>query len=244
MNSAALEEGSIDVACYEDIAAEYYDHRLHPTCRDLRKLSDRFLRSRLLAGLPVDGDLVEVGPGSSFLAPVAAAMGALSRVILVDSSRRMLSYSDRWIADGARCVVASAEATGLRSGSVSLIVSSLGDPYNLPGFWREVGRLLKPSGRCLFTTPSFKWSSHFRSGSDQGVAEFVRSDGARLFMPSYVRDDKQQTSMIEAAGLLVEEWEAFGTELLDAEPAPKLLCVRAGTPVVSAYVVKAASQSL
>lgn len=235
--------GSISVACYEDIAAEYYDPRLHPTCRDLRELSDQFFRSHLLAGLPDDGDLVEIGPGSSTLAPVAAAMGALSRVILVDSSRRMLSYSDQWIAAGARSVVASAGATGLRSGSVSLIVSSLGDPYNVPEFWREVARLLKPNGRCLFTTPSFKWSSHFRSGSDQEVAEFLRSDGARLFMPSYVNDEKQQVLMIEAAGLFVEGWEAFGTELLSTEPAPKLLCVRTGTPVVAAYVVKAGGRS-
>lgn len=236
------DRGSTSVACYEGIAAEYYDPRLHPTCRDLRRLSDQFFRSHLLAGLPTDGDLVETGPGSSTLAPVAAAMGALSRVILVDSSQRMLSYSDQWIAAGARSVVASAEATGLRSGSVSLIISSLGDPYNVPGFWREVARLLRPNGRCLFTTPSFNWSSHFRSSRDREVAEFVRSDGARLFMPSYVQSEEQQISTIQSAGLLVERSEGFGTELLAGEPALKLLCVGRGTPVLSAYVITAGTR--
>lgn len=234
---------STSVAYYEDIAAEYYDHRLHPTCRDLRKLSDQFFCSHLLAGLPDDGDLVEMGPGASTLAPVAAAIGTLSRVILVDSSRRMLSYSDRWIAAGARSVVAPAEATGLCSGSASLIVSSLGDPYNIPEFWTEVARLLKPNGRCLFTTPSFEWSSQFRSGGVQEVAEFLRSDGARLFMPSYVSNETDQVMMIEAAGLFVDGREAFGTELLSTEPAPKLLCVSEGTPVVSAYIVEAGGRS-
>jgi hypothetical protein len=51
-----------------------------------------FLVPRLRAGLPKDGTLVEV-PGLSILAPQAAAQGALSRVILVDCSPRMLSYS-------------------------------------------------------------------------------------------------------------------------------------------------------
>jgi SAM-dependent methyltransferase len=242
MNSEAADRESKSVASYEDIALEYYDHRRHPTCRDLRELSIRFLGPRLRAGLPDDGCLVEVGPGLSVLAPAAAATDALSRVILVDSSPRMLSYSSQWIASGARSVVASADATGLQSGTVSLIVSSLGDPYNRPGFWREVARLLKPGGRCLFTMPSFEWSSRFRSHSERHVAEFLGADGARLLMPSYVNDEVQQISIIEAAGLCVEERKAFGTELLDAEPAPKLLCIGPGDPVVSAYVVKARQQ--
>src|SRR5260370_429125 len=140
MNRSTIGQVSERVDSYEDIAFEYYDHHRHPTCRDLRQLSMRFLVPHLRAALPKSGSLVEVGPGLSILAPEAAAAGALSRVILIDNSRHMLAYSSRWISCGARSVVAQADATGLPSGTVSLIVSSLGDPYNSPGFWREVAR--------------------------------------------------------------------------------------------------------
>jgi hypothetical protein len=230
---------SESAASYDDIAPEYYDHRRHPTCRDLRELSVRFLVPHLRAGLPHDGSLVEVGPGMSILAPEAAAVGALSRVIMLDTSPDMLSYSSRWLTGGARSVVASADATGLSSGTASLIVSSLGDPYNSPLFWREVARLLNPGGRCLFTTPSFEWSSNFRPHGQRHVAEFVRADGVCLLLPSYVQSEGEQVRMIENAGLIVEDRLGFGTEMLDGEPAPKLVCVGRNIPVISAYAVKA-----
>jgi SAM-dependent methyltransferase len=239
MNRTATGQVSDRVASYEDIAFEYYDHHRHPTCRDLRELSMRFLVPRLRAALPESGSLVEMGPGVSILASHAAAAGALSRVILVDSSPRMLSYSSRWISCGARSVVAQAHATGLPSGTVSLIVSSLGDPYNSPAFWREVARLLNRDGTCLFTTPSFDWSSTFRLEKQHDLAEFLRTDGARLLLPSNISNEREQVKMIENAGLLVEDRQGIGTEMLDTEPAPKLLCVRPSTPVIAAYVVRA-----
>jgi SAM-dependent methyltransferase len=239
MNKTATDQMSESVVSYDDIAPEYYDHRRHPTCRDLRELSMRFLVPHLRASLPDDGSLVEVGPGISILAPEAAAVGALSRVIMLDTSPDMLSYSSRWLTGGARFVVAPAEATGLPSGTVSLIVSSLGDPYNSPMFWREVARLLSPGGRCLFTTPSFEWSSNFRPHWQRHVAEFVRADGARLLLPSYVHSEGEQVRIIEDAGLVVDDQLGLGTEMLDTEPAPKLVCVGRNIPVISAYAVTA-----
>jgi SAM-dependent methyltransferase len=241
MKQALLERVAEHLACYEDVAREYYDQVRHPTCRDLRELSARFLVPRLREGLPKDGNLVEMGPGLSILAPEAAAAGALSQVILVDSSPCMLSYSNRWIANSARSILASADATGLPSQTVSLVVSSLGDPYNYPGYWREVARLLKPGGTCLFTTPSFEWSSIFRPDGEREFAEFVRADGARLFMPSYVSREEDQVKMIEAAGLCVQDRRPFGTEFLGTIPAPKLRCVGPRTPVLAAYVIRSMS---
>jgi SAM-dependent methyltransferase len=238
MNRTVTDLMTEHAASYEEVASEYYDERRHPTCRDLRQLSARFLVPLLRAGLPPTGDLVEVGPGLSILAPEAAAADALSQLILVDSSPSMLSYSKRWITRGARSVVSPAEATGLPSGSASLIVSSLGDPYNGPGFWREVARLLTPDGKCLFTTPSFEWSSSFRSEGEREVAEFLRGDGVRLLMPSHVKSEEEQVRMIESAGLSVQDRASFGTGMLETDPAPKLLCVAPSTPVLSAYVVR------
>lgn len=239
MNRAAVQQVAERVASYQDVAFEYYDGARHPTCRDLRELSMRFLVPRLRMRMPVTGSLVEIGPGLSALAPEASATGALSRVILVDNSTGMLSYSRRWTSGGARSIIASADATGLASRTASLIVCSLGDPYNSPLFWREVMRILEPGGACLFTTPSFEWASRFRQDGERDLAEFVRADGARLSMPSYVSDGADQVRMIEAAGLVVEERQGLGIEALDTEPAPKLLCVEPGTPIVAAYVVRA-----
>lgn len=235
----AIDQMASRVASYQDVALEYYDDSRHPTCRDLRTLSAKFLIPHLRAGLPSKESLVEVGPGLSILAPEAEAVGGLSRVILVDSSPKMLSYSTPWVARGARSLVASADATGLPSGTVSLVVSSLGDPYNHAEFWREIARLLKPGGTCLFTMPSFQWSSIFRSDSERDFAEFERADGVRLFMPSHVRREEEQVRMIEAAGLLVEYRTEFGTEMLETEPAPKLRCVEPSIPVISAYSIRA-----
>ena len=106
-----------------------------------------------------------------------------------------------------------------------------------------MARLLKRDGTCLFTTPSFEWSSTFRLDKQHDVAEFLRADGARLFMPSYVNNEDEQVKMIEDAGLLVVDRQGLGTEMLDTKPAPKLLCVKLSTPVISAYVVKAPSSA-
>jgi len=102
-----------------------------------------------------------------------------------------------------------------------------------------VARLLKRDGTCLFTTPSFEWSSTFRLDKQHDVAEFLRADGARLFMPSYVNNEDEQVKMIEDAGLLVVDRQGLGTEMPDTKPAPNLLCVKLSAPVISAYVVKA-----
>src|SRR6478609_1081030 len=126
MKFSELSQPKERLASYEDIALEYYDDQRHPTCRDLRELSKKFLVPHLRAALPKSGSLVEIGPGTSILAPEAASANALSRVILIDNSSGMLSYSGRWISCGARSVVAQADATGLPSGTVSLIVSALG----------------------------------------------------------------------------------------------------------------------
>jgi ubiquinone/menaquinone biosynthesis C-methylase UbiE len=238
MIRGATEQTSVWSASYQDIAQEYYDRVQHPTCYSLRQLSEKFITSHMRRGFPASGILAEIGAGLSILAPEAEAVGSLSRVALVDHSPAMLSYSAHWIANGARAVLAEADATGLTASSASLIVSSLGDPYNKPRFWTEVSRVLTPGGVCLFTTPSFEWSSRFRTGEGRNFAEFARRDGARLLMPSYVWDEHEQRAMFEDAGLKVRERQAFGTSMIEGSAAPKLLCVSSSTPVVTAYLVQ------
>jgi SAM-dependent methyltransferase len=221
---------------YQDIAAEYYDPLCHPTCRDLRDLSLLLLKPRLESIALSHGSLVEIGVGLSILAPTAAAHGLLGRVILLDRSQGMLDYSRQWITRGARALVASADATHLPSASVSVIVSSLGDPYNAPAFWTEVARILEPDGYCVFTAPSYEWSSCFRLDDQRDVAEFIRSDGKRLSLPSHVQPECDQVHMMEAAGLWVVKIASVGTAALGRPPAEKLTCISPDAPAVSCFI--------
>jgi SAM-dependent methyltransferase len=224
---------------YDAIAAEYYNDTFHPTCRDLRKLSEVLLNP-FLADLDISaGTLLEVGTGRSVLAPVAKRQKVLPRTVLLDSSPAMLSYSRDWEADGARLIVAPAEATGLPDRSISVVVASLGDPYNHTLFWEEMQRVLMPEGHVLFTSPAFEWSTAFRAEGADDVAEFLRSDGASLSMPSYVYDKEHQTQVIEQAGLKCVGYWTAGTEYLGDTIAPKLQVISPSLPAVTFFVAQA-----
>ncbi|ATG47130.1 hypothetical protein CEW89_05810 [Celeribacter ethanolicus] len=231
------------VAAYEKIAEEYYDEQLHPTCRDLGKLSACLLKPLIEQRFPTAGQLLEIGAGESNLAPISRKKGALERTVLVDSSPKMLAYSEVWKTLGARLLIAPADSTGLPSNCASLIVSSLGDPYNSQSFWIEVKRLLEPNGRIVFTTPSYEWSTKFRSKDNRDVAEFLRGDGEKLFMPSFVYSKQEQLRMIENAGLKCTDFRAVGTTCLGESTAPKLQVIEPGLPAVVAFVAVAKDQN-
>lgn len=227
------------LARYDDIAREYYDSARHPTCASLRQLSISYLipRLRLLSG--DEGLVLEVGVGRSTLAPVWHAFGFDPKaLVLQDRSPAMLTYSAEWEKGGARLAVADADATGLPDSSTDVIVASLGDPYNTSSFWREVARVLRPGGVCHFTTPAHEWARRFRSSETRAVAEFVRADGTVLYMPSPVYTDKEQATLFSAAGLRLVDSGCLTLKDLDSAPAPKLLCVSKGEPVVRGYSVQ------
>ena len=226
-------------ASYEDVAGEYYEPALHPTCASLRELSLNYMLPRMARLMAGDGRLVEIGAIGSVLAPAAAAAGVdMSRVVLIDSSPAMLGHSSAWAARGARLIEADAAVTGLPGGSAGLVVAALGDPYNEPAFWREVARILRPNGACLFTAPSFEWASRFRPEGEGEQAEFLRRDGAILLMKSNVPNRAGQAAMLAAAGLAMDDEQGLTTSALDLAPAPKLLCVPPGTPVIYGFMAR------
>ena len=128
---------------YDEIAAEYYDSAAHPTCANFSELSARFLRPKIINNLRNSTRVLEMGAGRSLVAPIMAAeLLPLKKLILLDNSPAMLKYSQRWRAHGADFIIGEASNTALPAGNIQLIVSSLGDSYNGPQFWREVNRLL------------------------------------------------------------------------------------------------------
>ncbi|MCA1288170.1 class I SAM-dependent methyltransferase [Salipiger bermudensis] len=227
---------------YEELAGEYYDTSRHPTCRDLRKLSLSLIAPILDIGIPGRGNLLEVGSGRTILAPAAAAAGALSRTFITDSSPTMLTYSRRWLDHGATIFECRADATNMPDESVSLMLASLGDPYNTLQFWQEAARILRPDGCVIFTTPSYQWSKKFRIGSDSSVAEFLNERGETVHVPSLVYDSFEQSQLVAEAGMEIVDSSSVGLNVLGANVAPKLQGITEFEPAVVAYIVQRRSR--
>jgi SAM-dependent methyltransferase len=210
---------------YDPIAPEYYDSALHPTCANFGELSKGFLAPRIRAFRRRTNNVLEIGAGRSVVAPVLARQQtSLRGVILLDSSPAMLEHSREWEALGAQLLVEDARNTELPAGAFELIVSSLGDPYNEPAFWREVRRLLAPGGLCFFTTPTPEWAARFRAANegDYGKAEFVINGGTHLEVPSIIPPSIVQDEMLTASQLQSVETADLFAHMLTGPQSSKL----------------------
>jgi SAM-dependent methyltransferase len=212
------------ISSYEEIAAEYYDPLQHPTCANFSELSEAFLEPRIRQLSLSSKHILEVGCGRSIAARVLAEDKVCdAKLTLLDQSPRMLAHSRQWISPDTKLMVGDARATGLGSTNYHLIVSSLGDPYNVEPFWNEVHRILVPGGICLFTTPAREWAVRLRSKSDISKAEFLRADGATIFVRSEIPTIKKQKAIIERAGLAIKEIQSFTAAQLLKALSPRLL---------------------
>jgi SAM-dependent methyltransferase len=231
------------LALYEDIALEYYDSVRHPTCANFREAS-AFLLKRWLKETPHErGWLCEVGAGNSLLAELTAAEGqSEAELIITDSSPSMLSYSSQWANAKTHLVLSDALMLPFTSERFDLLVSSLGDPYNVPVFWKELHRVLRSGAVAFFTTPAYDWAVAFRNGhqSDLPPAEFELLKGGTVYVPSWIYSLPDQIEMIENSGLSVREHLTVSLSAITATPlSPKLLIDR-GTDadVVEGYLVR------
>ena len=218
---------------YETVAKEYYEEARHPTCADFREVSSRLLSSyqRDLSQVRV---VVEVGAGRS-VKPDIWRDGVRGRAtwITTDASAAMLASG--WNA-GTMGAVADARRMPIASSSADAVVSSLGDPYNVPAFWNEVHRVLAHGGLGFYTTPSYEWASKFRGPNDRDIAAFELSDGTAELLPSFIHPEDDQVAMIGAAGLEVKDVLRGGLAAA-LRRSSKLHVVPPGAAVVAAYFV-------
>jgi SAM-dependent methyltransferase len=208
---------------YDLVAAEYYLKERHPTCFNFGELSSRFIVPRLSKVIRSHTEILEIGAGRTTAGSILVALKApLSNLVLLDRSIAMLSHSNFWRSLGAKMIVADACATGLANTTFDIIVASLGDPYNSTGFWREIARLLRPRGRCLFTTPAYEWASRYRERDAQNVAEFILSDGRKVNVPSLIPSLHEQLTIFDDCYLSVDEVVTFSLSDLHEDHSPKL----------------------
>lgn len=233
---------------YEDIAQEYYDSIRHPTCANFYEASV-YLLNLWLKHLHVNnGWLCEVGSGKSLLAEKLNKQNmALDHLILVDSSPSMLKYSNQWASKGTQLILGDAVKLPFASGSLALLVSSLGDPYNEYNecsFWEEVYRVLRPGGISLFTTPSFDWASEYRDEDYMMQAEFKLLNGRKVWVPSWIYPKDRQLKIFRDSGLLVKEVSQVSRSALMSEPiSPKLLIGENDKCIVTGYVLVKANEN-
>src|SRR5262249_54594295 len=105
-------------------------------------------------------------------------------------------------------------------------ISSLGDPFNVPRFWNELARCLRPKGQCIFTSPSYEWATSFRTSSSHerpGCAFFELSNGCSIYVPSFVYSIDSQRNIIEQAGLQIVDTATIDINLVGPPYSPKLL---------------------
>lgn len=221
---------------YENLAHEYYDAARHPTSANFREASRILLRGWLHQHSAEDLSVCEVGAGKSLLAEMDVQVGVLT---LVDSSPSMLAYSQRFAGPRVKLILGDALRLPPADSSVELLVSSLGDPYNEEGFWKEVFRVLQPGRLALFTTPSYEWAAAFRRSGRQrhDFAQFELRDGRRLCVPSLIHPEEIQRKLIESSGLIVKRLIHVRMAELRVHPLSPKLCPERGPAarVVTGY---------
>jgi ubiquinone/menaquinone biosynthesis C-methylase UbiE len=226
---------------YEDVAPEYYDEARHPTCANFHEASALIIRNWITRLNKPEGRLLEVGAGKSLLAEFVDLVSPYAELIITDSSSSMLSYSSNLANPKVKFLLSDARALPFASDKLDLVVSSLGDPYNVPQFWSEVYRVLRPGKWGFFTTPSYDWSTSFRHGKNghNTVAEFELLKGGSVFVASWIYSHSEQVRMIEKTGLYVEESVQVPLSALRVTPiSPKLLPSRGlHHAVIDGYVV-------
>ncbi len=238
-------DGSVQLKSYDDVADEYYDEECHPTSAAFRRISMRWIADELENS--VSGGVVglEIGAGKAILPILLKRLGiSIDKLVVSDKSAKMLRANDQSPYDNVKTVLADVldDNFPFKFGKTNfnLIVSSLGDPYNLPKMWSNLSQITSRTAVCLFTCPSLEWATHFRTLHQKGmldVAEFATRDNSTVLLPSFIYNVTKQIKMAERSGFRLDRFDniLFSESALGIR-APKLSGAAAmQIPVLAAY---------
>lgn len=229
------------VLAYERLAREY-DSRAHATTRSLEEASSRALRSALDA-IEVDeiDRVVELGCGTGATTRELLALLPSARLISSDPSAEMLDIARRRF--GSRATVEWRQSTAAemlawdRIGPRDLLVGGLSDPFLTPRLVQQLGEVVVPGGRSLWTLPSATWALRERQERLRlplASTRFVLSDGKVVVADSFAYDPPELRHLFGGVGMTVR---------VGVKPGPPPATSRLPTEVAWALVERPASVS-
>lgn len=228
----------VEESTYNEIANEYYDFEKHPTCGAFDELTTTFLESYFGALDIKKKTICEVGAGRSKVAQVLSSnLDHLSSICLMDSSAKMLDWSKLSVHPKIEYQISEASDMHRFGNKYDIIVANLGDPYNTLDFWQSVSKALASDGRCVFTTPSYRWSDSFRKSSSREIenrALFELADGSSYFVPSFVYDRANQEQMFQKASLKLISYQPLSVDMLKIIPS-KIKHLKLSDPLIECY---------
>lgn len=245
MNSSQLAQSLRfpETGTYSELYSEYYDPVKHPTCADFRDASRKLLRDLIGQGsIQPEGSACEVGAGHSLVAEVLTDLKkAIEGLLITDVSLEMLSYSNHFRDYGASLLVADAHNLPFGDESIDVLFAILADPYNLPKYWEESARVMRPRGLMVFLVPSYVWTSKFRTSDPNehdAVARFEMRSGVELFVPSYISSAPEQIALAREYGFECVDLRTVSKEQLQRIRSPKLCMLEPNDAVVEGYVLR------
>lgn len=228
--------------CYDKLAREYYNAKLHPSSAVFRELSivalnrhNHFLRGK--------GKYVEFGCGLGVLDTLVQS----DQVVLTDNSPQMLQHAIDRTSDSVSCLQTDALRSCFEKNSVSVAVALLADPYNVPEFFNEMNRVVRLGGALIFSTPSHEWAVALREkvGLDETETRFTTQESGIISAPSFVRSRQKQESVLREAGFSIVAFEQLAVQDSNCNPSPhvqlaakKLNVSDRILPIVDFYVTK------
>jgi hypothetical protein len=237
---------NIRFVTYNEISEEYYQEELHPTSNNFRVASLIVTKDFLkLSGYNSFDKIVEVGAGKSIAAELISDMGfSLKNLIITDLHESMLKYSNAFIELGSKTKVIGAENIHTKFSNIDYVLSSLGDPYNVNGFWKSSYEALAIGGYCIFTTPSYEWAQKFRKEyqkKDNMHAHFLLKNGLEVRVPSFIYEERLQIEIANSAGFTFEKTQQVNLSQIHKKISPKLLMGSSENyPILTGYLFRKA----
>lgn len=228
-------------APYDQVADEYYDGILHPTCANFRQLAQRFMEKLLDDGRFKDkfrnGHLLETGAGFSLAAELMSQYSfSLENLTIQDASEKMLQHSFRWQNSLADIYVSDARQLQAADATYDIVFSFLCDPYNDPRLWREITRVLKEDGLWVMTSPSHHWAKHFRLDEGETSSRFVTRDQRTVDLPSFTYPVSDVVSGVEAMGCHLRAYNSLTISEIEGNVSKKLFTKGSGGSVLDCFV--------
>lgn len=138
-----------DVAQSFSRAAQQYD-----SVAQLQRDVGNALLTRLDEQALEPSDVLDLGSGTGYFCPALKERFPRANYLGLDLAEGMARYARERFSQSAHWLVADAEALPLAAGSVDLVFSSLALQwcYRPELLYAELARVLRPGGRCVFTS--------------------------------------------------------------------------------------------